>query len=281
MEYQDPLSPVGKTALGVAKVRAEESRRPDRLLDDPYAEAFVAAAPGVLPDWLPDARMRADFGFSLVTHVAIRTRFFDRYLLDACAHGFRQVVLLAAGLDTRAFRLDWPSGVRVFEVDRPDVLGFKRQVLDAQAATPRCTRIVVEADLSGEWTGSVLAAGFDPALATAWLVEGLFIYLSADEARRLLSTIGELSTAGSRLACEQTTMSLPEEVLEKVRDIPELEEFLSLWKGGMGEDAPGWLDRHGWSVTTVDQAEIARSYGREIAELSGGFLTARRTDDPR
>lgn len=278
MQHQDPLSPVGKTALGVAKIRGEESRRPDRLFEDPYAEAFVAAAPGVLPDWLPDDRMRADFGFSLVTHVAIRTRFFDDYLLDACAHGCRQVVLLAAGLDARAFRLDWPSGVRLFEVDRRDVLGVKRQVLQARSAAPRCTRTVVEADLSGEWTGPLTAAGFDPATVTAWLVEGLLIYLTADEARRLFSAVGELSAAGSRLACEQAPGMLPEEMVERARDIPEVEDFLALWKGGMGDEAPAWLDGHGWSVTTVDQAEITRAYGREAAELPGGFLTAIRTD---
>ncbi|HEY2427576.1 MAG TPA: SAM-dependent methyltransferase, partial [Acidimicrobiales bacterium] len=106
---------VGRTAIGVAALRAAESERSDRLFADPYAARFVAAA-----EWVPGATSPA-----LAVWVAIRTRFLDELVLDATSGKCRQVVLLGAGLDTRAFRLDWPAGVRVFEVDVPDVLDFK------------------------------------------------------------------------------------------------------------------------------------------------------------
>ncbi len=110
---------MGKTALGVALRRAQESRRPDRLFDDSYAEAFVAAAPGTFPEDHAASSELVSLGVLFSFHAVIRTRFFDDYLLAACAAGCRQVVLLAAGLDTRAFRLPWPPGVRLFELDLP------------------------------------------------------------------------------------------------------------------------------------------------------------------
>ena len=129
---------VAKTALGVAMVRAQESQRDDRLFKDPYAEAFLIASPGAF-----DAEQRAaeagagdmaPWGAAFWSHAVTRTRFFDDYLLDATAHGIRQVVLLAAGLDTRAYRLPWPRGVRVYELDLPEVMRFKGKVLTERAA---------------------------------------------------------------------------------------------------------------------------------------------------
>lgn len=144
----------------------------------------------------------ADLGASLGRHVVIRTRFFDDYLLDAAAAGVRQVVLLAAGLDTRAFRLPWPGGVRVFELDLPEVLTFKAQVLARSGAAPCCGRAVLPVDLRTDWRGALLASGHDLGQPTAWLVEGLLIYLTATEAGRLLADITATSAPGSRLAFE-------------------------------------------------------------------------------
>jgi hypothetical protein len=140
VQPQDPLRGVEKTALGVAMVRARESRREDRLFDDPYAQAFVDAAPGAFPEEPATSEERAalgpmaSLGAVFYFHGVIRTRFFDDYLTAAVAAGCSQVVLLAAGLDTRAFRLAWPENTRVFEVDLPDVLAFKETVLTAHGA---------------------------------------------------------------------------------------------------------------------------------------------------
>jgi methyltransferase (TIGR00027 family) len=192
VQPDEPLRGVEKTALGVAMVRARESHRDDRLFDDPYAQAFVDAAPGAFPEEpktpeeLAALGPMASLGAVFYVHGVIRTRFFDDYLTAATAAGCSQVVLLAAGLDTRAFRLPWPQRTRVFEVDLPDVLAFKDSVLATQGAVPRCERTTVPADLRADWTAALTEAGFDRTSPAGWLAEGLLIYLSAAEAERLL-----------------------------------------------------------------------------------------------
>ncbi|WP_157245601.1 SAM-dependent methyltransferase [Nonomuraea typhae] len=288
---REPLQGVEKTALGVAVVRARESRREDRLFDDPYARAFVDAAPGVFPAEPASARDLAAFGplahlgelFYL--HGVIRTRFFDDHLLSATAAGCRQVVLLAAGLDARAFRLPWPDGVRMFELDLPEVLTFKDTVLTGCAAVPRCERAVVPADLREDWASELAAAGFDRGTPTAWLAEGLLLYLTAEESARLLTGVGELSAPGSELAFELSAPAgrLPFEqggsgMLAQAWEMPAMRQYAELWKGGLGEDAPGWLSRYGWRPQTHDWATAAASYGRSAAaapeSAGGGFVTA-------
>jgi methyltransferase (TIGR00027 family) len=273
----ESLRGVGRTAVGMARVRAQESQRPDRLFDDPYAEVFVAAA----PDAFPEDRGRAttgplaSLGAALYVHGVIRTRFFDDYLLAATAAGCRQVVLPAAGLDTRAFRLLWPAGVRLFELDLPEVLAFKERVLAAEHAVPRCERVALAADLREAWPAVLTSAGFQPAQPTAWLVEGLFVYLSADEAGRLLTTVGELSAPASQLAFEQANTS-DTSLIARARAIPAMDRFTALWKGGLGAGASEWLAGHGWQVRTHDLAALVASYGRALTRPSsgGGFVNA-------
>jgi methyltransferase (TIGR00027 family) len=289
----------------MARVRASESRRPDRLFDDPYAEAFLAASPDALPEERAGGSPLRAVGALFQFHGALRTRFFDDYLLAAAGAGCLQVVLLAAGLDTRAFRLDWPEGVRLFELDLPEVLRFKEEVLAARGAVPRCRRVVLPVDLREcgpeGWPAALTGAALDPARPTAWLVEGLLIYLSPEEAGRLLSAVGELSAAGSQLAFEfresvdrgsgglksEAPATAPgreakpsvspsvDDFLECARAIPGMRRYTSLWKGGLGADAPEWLAHHGWRARLQDRAAVAASYGRAAPERSGGsFLTA-------
>ena len=267
---------VGKTALGVALIRAMESRRPDRLFDDPYAGAFLAAVPGMF-----DAQARAaaaepgrrSFGVVLAVHTVLRTRFYDDHLLAAAGDGIRQVVLLAAGLDTRAYRLPWPDGTRLYELDLPEMLAFKHEILAGTDAVARGDRRAVPVDLREEWSGPLAAAGFDPAAPTAWLVEGLLIYLSADEADRLLGTVGALSAAGSRIAFEYEDLD-SDPVRAQIRGTPAMAEWTALWKGGL-PDYPAWLAAHGWAPTVHDRAEIAAGYGRPLDwPAAGGFVTA-------
>jgi methyltransferase (TIGR00027 family) len=275
MAERERLSGVGETALGMARVRARESRRPDRLFDDPYAEAFLAASPDTLPEEPAGGSPLGAVGALFQFNGALRTRFFDDYLLAAAGAGCRQVVLLAAGLDTRAFRLDWPEGVRLFELDLPEVLRFKEQVLGERGIMPRCRRVVLPVDLreggARGWPAALTGAGLDPARPTAWLVEGLLVYLSPEEAGRLLGAVGELSAARSQLAFEFRDDAF----LERARAIPGMRRYTSLWKGGLGPDAPEWLARHGWRARLRDRAAVAASYGRAAPERSGGsFLTA-------
>jgi methyltransferase (TIGR00027 family) len=280
MGQDGPLRGVGKTALGMALVRAQESRRQDRLFDDPYAQAFTdaagafsaeaATAAGDRAAGGPLARLGEVFAF----HAVIRTRFFDDYLIAA---GCRQVVLLAAGLDSRALRLPWQAGTRLFEIDLPDVTGFKETVLARLDARPACERTVIPADLRGPWPAALTAAGFDRAARTAWLAEGLLLYLTPAEASCLLIDIGELSAPGSRLSFEHGSAAASA-LFTQARTLPRMAKYAALWKGGLGEDAPGWLARHGWQPQFHDCAALAGAYGRLVPQASdGGFLTAVRT----
>jgi methyltransferase (TIGR00027 family) len=267
MESQEGLIGVGKTALGIAQARAMESRRDDRLFDDPYADAFVAAA----PEPVVDAELAATGVVRNVIHgVIVRTRFFDDYLRQACAAGCRQVVLLAAGLDTRGFRLSWPQGVRLFELDLPDVMAFKDRVLTGQAARPRCPRMAVPVDLRQDWETPLTQAGFTPTLPTAWLAEGLLMYLSSDEATRLLTTVGELSAPHSQLAFDHRHPL--DALLSEARAIPALQPYTSLWKGGLGAGTLDWLTDHGWDTQAHDRDDYAASLGRPAPDPSSATL---------
>jgi methyltransferase (TIGR00027 family) len=190
------LPGVSRTAVWVAGLRADESARADRLFDDQFAGTFVSfAGGGVAPEPVAMPPGTSEF-------LAIRTRFYDDQAWAAVTAGISQVVLLAAGLDCRAFRLDWPDGVRLFELDLPEIFSFKEPVLASVGAVARCTRVVVAADLRGPWVDTLAAAGFDEGAATEWLAEGLLPYLQHEESDRLLAAVTGLSAPGSRLVVD-------------------------------------------------------------------------------
>src|SRR5215207_3609579 len=236
----EALPGVSRTAVWVAGLRAAESKRADRLFDDELAEVFVSAAgSGVAPDMSAMPPGSSEF-------LAIRTRFFDDQALAACAAGIRQVVLLAAGLDCRAFRLDWPAGVRLYELDLAETFAFKEPVLASAGVVARCTRVVVAADLRGRWRDALIAAGFDPHVATVWLAEGLVQYLDDAQSRRLLATVSELSAPGSRAvfdyleaaAADQPAMRTTSDVVRRMGAQLQL----------TAESPADWLTAHGWQT---------------------------------
>ena len=144
--------------------------------------------------------------------IAVRTRFFDDFFTAAADAGIRQAVILAAGLDTRGYRLPWPTGTVVFEVDQPEVIAFKTTTLDDLGAVPKATRKTVAIDLRDDWPAALREAGFDPAQPTAWIAEGLLPYLPPDAQDRLFDHITALSAPGSRLATEHMDMTtMPED----------------------------------------------------------------------
>lgn len=259
----ESLPSVGRTAVGVAALRALESNRPDRLFDDPYAGAFFAAGRSLFPEAPPelDAAGPApdSFGALFALPIAVRTRRYDDQLPAA---GCPQVVLLAAGLDTRAFRLAWPDGVRVFELDLPEVLRFKGSVLNQLNSTPRCARAEVPADLREDWSSALRAAGFQPEVPTAWLAEGLLVYLTREQATDLLATVTALSPPGSRLFFEDRPAEVSAELTSRFRTAPGGEQILKLWLGGLAGTGAGWLAEHGWSTEQTSMADVAESYGR-------------------
>lgn len=186
----DVTTSVGSTGLLVAAARALETQKADPLAIDPYAEVFCRAAGGewadVLDGKLPDHYLTTgDFGEHFVNFQGARTRYFDEYFSRATAAGMKQVVILAAGLDSRAFRLQWPIGTTIFELDRPQVLDFKNAVLADYHIRPRAQRRSVAVDLRDEWQIALCNNGFDANRPSAWIAEGLLVYLSAEAQQRL------------------------------------------------------------------------------------------------
>lgn len=266
MTTSEPLSPVSRTALSVARVRAYESSRPDPLFVDPYAVAFVTAA-GLEP---APTNPNSSLARGLVVHGILRTRFYDDRLPAA---GADQVVLLAAGLDTRAYRLDWPAGTRVFELDLAPVLAFKQQVLDGLGAVPRIERTALPADLLDPgWPERLVAAGFDPARRSVWLAEGLLVYLTAEEAAGLLTAVAALAAPGSRLLTEQGR-----DVSRTPQD-PSLSHMTGLWRGGLGPGTDGWLAGNGWTPGITPLVRLGEEYRRPLPDPASttAFIEARR-----
>ena len=245
---------VSRTAVMTAALRAAETARPDRLFDDPLASAFVAAVRAAGEPVVQQPPGASEFA-------AIRTRFFDDAALTACAGGIRQVVLLAAGFDSRAFRLAWPNGVRLFELDLPATFALKEPVLDGVAA--RCTRTVVPVDLRGDWSGALDTAGFAVARPTAWLAEGLLPYLAGAECDRLLATVTGSSAPGSRFVFDQLGGT----------DRPAIRATADAIRATAGaqlvptvDDPVRWLAGHAWRATVSRVPALGVHYGRPLPE---------------
>lgn len=255
---------VGWTALLVARARANESRRPDRLFDDPLADAFVRAGGEALAaaeQSLPGGNAR-DVNRWREDSVAVRTRFLDGVVASAWEGGCRQAVILAAGLDTRPYRLSWPAGSRVFEVDLPDVLAFKERVLQEAAASPRCQRTSVAADLrEPDWPQRLRQAGFQPERPSAWLMEGLLMYLAEEDRDRLLQAVSQLASPASRLGLDHrggffATPTLPG---AEPAHLPEPNAA-----GSSLMEPQAWLARHGWDADVHHPADLFTQYGRPL-----------------
>lgn len=261
---------VGRTALMVAAARAIESGRPDALARDTYAEHFVRASE-VSADWpvhpgqVPGGDADPLWG-RLGRFFALRTRVFDDFLLDRAEAGTRQAVILGAGLDSRAFRLAWPPGCTVFEIDRAEVLAFKRTVLDALGAVPSAVRHPLAADLRHGWVERLTAAGFDPRTPTSWVAEGLLPYLPPAAERALIDTVVAHSAAGSALAYEvkhgmqpAATADYPLHTLVRERIGVDLS---ALFNPEPRPDSTAALTARGWATTVRTPFDFTRQYGR-------------------
>ncbi|WP_224390274.1 SAM-dependent methyltransferase [Pseudonocardia sp. ICBG1293] len=262
----DVTRSVGATALAVAAARAAEAERPDPLVVDPYARALVdAAAPGVpLPRGADDG---GDGWRALVDMMAVRTRVLDAALLAAAADGVRQVVVPAAGLDARPYRLAWPDGTAVYEIDQPEVLAHKQRVLGDTA--PRARRVAVPCDLRDDWPDALRGSGFDPGRPTAWLVEGLLPYLPPEAEADLLARVDELSAPGSRVALEAVDLAVADEYLhtDGVRAMAATmgSDLAQLWDTRRRPAPASVLRAAGWDVRERTLGELGAGFGRELA----------------
>jgi methyltransferase (TIGR00027 family) len=271
----DITESVGATALGVAWARAEESASACPLFTDPYAQLFVDAAMErgwrLPPDYMLE-RIRAISGYA-----ASRTKWFDEFFIAAGANGIEQVVILAAGLDARGWRLPWLDGTVLFEIDQPKVLEFKTDTLAANDAKPSVSRYVaVPADLRQDWPKALRQAGFDSLEPTAWAAEGLLPYLPADGQDLLFERIHQLSAQSSRVAVESFGAGFfdPEYLASRREQLRSLREAAGteddenvpntqdLWFVEDRTDVADWLTEHGWQVTSFEAAELMTRYGR-------------------
>ncbi|MET9372122.1 class I SAM-dependent methyltransferase [Streptomyces griseoflavus] len=261
---------VGLTALLVAAARAIETHRHDSLAQDTYAEHFVRAAPACA-NWpvriaqVPDGDSDPLWG-RFARYFGLRTRVIDDFVLRSVRTSARQVVLLGAGLDTRAFRLDWPSDCVVYEIDRAGVLAFKHQVLTDLSATPKAERVTVPVDLRADWVTALTTAGFDPAAPSVWLAEGLLFYLPGPAETYLIDTVDRLTTEGSTLAFEAKL----EKDLQAYRDSPIYTatrerigiDLLHLFDEGPRPDSAGDLTAKGWSTSMHTPFDFTRRFRR-------------------
>lgn len=261
--------PVALTARWIAAARANESARPNRLFDDPFAEALagigqVGGTGGALragASAIDDLIVQTSRAFG-APFLAIRTRFFDELLLHAVrAGGVRQVVLLAAGLDARAYRLPWPLGTRLWELDQPAVLAAKDATLAAEGAEPSCERQALPVDLSVPgWQEALTAAGFDPAAPSAWLVEGLLMYLDEAAVRSLLAAAAALAAQGSWLGADLfNTVVLNSPLLRPLVGLVAAQG--APWRFA-SDDPAALFAAAGWSASVTEAREAGASYGR-------------------
>ena len=293
----DIATSVGSTAVMVAAARAKETDSIDPLIRDPYARVLVSGAgPGMwesfLEDGMKDRIAEADpagaaLFANMLSYQAVRTHFFDRFFAQSVEAGIRQVVILASGLDSRAYRLPWPVGTVIYEIDQPKVLEYKSATLAAQGVPATAERREVAIDLRQDWPVALKAAGFDPNRPTAWLAEGLLMYLPAEAQDRLFEQITELSAPGSRVSAEavrhhdEQRRARMRERWEKMAtnlgidrnvDIQEL-----TYNDPGRSDVTDWLNAHGWVASGTVSTDEMRRLGRwvEVPEedYQDGFST--------
>lgn len=281
----DLASSVGVTATMVAAARAIATRAEHPLINDPFAEPLVKAVgvdllsklatgeldPAELNDVHDGATGSAGAMSRMADNMAVRTKFFDEFFTDATNAGIKQIVILASGLDSRAYRLAWPAGTVVYEVDQPQVIEFKTRALANLGAAPTADRRVVAIDLRDDWPTALRTAGFDPAQPAAWSAEGLLGYLPPDAQDRLLDTITALSAPGSRVATESAPNPEPGEQ-DKLRE--RMQTIAERWRAhgfdldmaglvylGDRNEAVGYLTDRGWNLASKSIQELFADNG--------------------
>jgi methyltransferase (TIGR00027 family) len=276
----DLATSVGATATMVAAARAVATKADNPVINDQYAEPLVRAV-GVdfLTRWASGDLNVADVDADDATWklqqmpdaMAARTRFFDAFFAEATKAGIRQAVILASGLDARAYRLEWPADTTVFEVDQPEVIAFKTQTLSELGASPTADRRTVAIDLRYDWPAALVEAGFDRTQPTAWIAEGLLGYLPPEAQDRLLDNISALSADGSRLATEAIP-NLPDVDQDKAREL--MREATDKWRahgfdlnfdelGYQGErnDVAEYLNGLGWRSVGQPMSQLLAEHG--------------------
>lgn len=272
----DITKSVGATALGVAYARAHESASEQPLVIDHHAKQFVDAA--TAQGWHPSVAMAQRFD-RIAGYIAVRTKWFDEFFTTAGAHGITQNVILAAGLDARAWRLPWTSDSVVYELDQPLVLQFKADTLRANSAHPGARYVPVAIDLRQDWPAALRQAGFDPGVPTAWSAEGLLPYLPPAGQELLFERVQTLSAPDSRFAVEAfgpdffdpAYQAERRDTMRRAREEagePEGPDVADLWFMEEREDVADWLTENGWETTVIAAPVLMQRYHRDVTELT-------------
>ena len=286
----DITQSVGATALGVAAARAAETESDHPLINDPFARVFIDAAgkgmwsvyadPDVtakLVEMEPGVQNRLQL---MVDFMATRTAFFDEFFLGAADAGVRQVVILASGLDARSWRLPWPDGTVVYELDQPKVLEFKEATLREHGAHPTAQLVNIPIDLRQDWPKALQEAGFDSSRPSIWSAEGLVRYLPAQAQDLLFERINSLSAPGSWLASnvpgegftDPDKVRAQREDNQRIRATAaklidaEITDFDDLWYPEERTPVDAWLAERGWDVTALSFPELMARYSRSIPQ---------------
>jgi methyltransferase (TIGR00027 family) len=285
----DLATSVGATATMVAAARARATNADDPLIEDPFAEPLVRAV-GV--DFFTRWAIRelepsdvddptASWGMQPMTNLlTARTRYFDSFFIDAAKAGIRQAVILASGLDARGYRLPWPPGMVVFEIDQPQVIEFKTATLAGLSAKPTADLRAIPIDLRQNWPAALRQAGFDPAQPTAWIAEGLLGFLPPEAQDKLLDNLTALSADGSRMATEtfvnpaDVDSDQAEEAIRQATRGWRAHGFdLEIWDLGYSgdrHDVAAYLDNHGWRSAGTTIAELLADTGLPAAPVNDG-----------
>jgi methyltransferase (TIGR00027 family) len=274
----DLASSVGATATLIAAGRAMATKDPRGLINDPFADRLVRAVGldffvkmidgeldlSAIPNASPERTQ------ALIDGVAVRTKYFDDYLLTAVRSGVRQVVVLASGLDSRAYRLDWPAGTTVYEIDQPQVIEFKTTTLADLGAQPTATRRTVPIDLRADWPAALRGAGLDPGAPTAWLAEGLLIYLPSEAQDRLFDNITAMSAPGSAIATEYVPglkdfdADRVREMTAPLRQLGADIDMPSLVYAGERSHVIDYLRAKAWDIADTPRADLFARNGLEV-----------------
>lgn len=271
----DLASSVGATATMVAAARALASQDENRLFEDPFAAPLVRAVgidffTRLVDGEIPLSDLEGAGPRVMGDVIAVRTRFFDDFFIEAGKAGIRQAVILASGLDARPYRLPWPQGSTVYEIDQPQVIEFKTSTMASIGATPTAERRAVAVDLRDDWPAALRRSRFDDSQPTAWSAEGLLAYLPPDAQDRLFDNITALSAPGSQLATEYhpdggAAMSERAKTMRNPwRDHGFDVDFTQLFYRGERNSVIDYLTGHGWSVSARRRPEVFAGYGREF-----------------
>jgi methyltransferase (TIGR00027 family) len=276
----DLASSVGATATMVAAARALASEEPDPIINDPFAAPLVRAVGIDFFTRVVDGDVNpTDSGENGLAElqtetdsIAVRTRFFDDFFVGAAAAGIQQAVILAAGLDSRAYRLNWPAGSVVYEVDQPQVVAFKTETMAGLGAQPAALRRTVSIDLREDWPAALRDSGFDDTRPSAWSAEGLLMYLPPEAQDRLFDHITALSAPGSQIATEYHPDNGPsmaergQAMSDRWANIGCDVDLSGLFYEGERNNVADYLTERGWAVASRYRRELFEEYGRAFPD---------------